>query len=141
MIRPATPQDRAAVSALWEAAFGYPEARNVPGEVFDAKLAFQPEGLLVLLDGEELIGTVMVGYDGHRGWIYRMAVQPDRRGRGHGRTLMVAAHELLRRWGCRKVNLQVKSSNDPVVRFYENLGYEVEPRVSLGRVLKRPDNG
>jgi ribosomal protein S18 acetylase RimI-like enzyme len=77
----------------------------------------------------------MAGYDGHRGWIYSMAVAPDRRGQGLGSRLLDHALEALKKRGCVKVNLQILESNEAVRRFYEANGFTAEPRLSMGKVL------
>ena len=81
----------------------------------------------------------MAGYDGHRGWIYSLAVAPDLRGRGVGRALMAHAEAALAALGCPKINLQVVGANAEVVGFYRALGYSVEDRVSLGKIRPAPD--
>jgi ribosomal protein S18 acetylase RimI-like enzyme len=88
-------------------------------------------------DGE-VIGTVMAGYDGHRGWIYSLAVKPEARSRGTGRQLIRHAETALARAGCAKVNLQVVDENKGVVEFYRKAGYAVEPRISMGKLLTKP---
>ena len=85
----------------------------------------------------------MAGYDGHRGWIYYVAVSPTHRRRGIGTLLMTEVEERLARIGCPKLNLQVRSSNPEVVAFYEQLGYQVEERISLAKrlsVMNAPEN-
>jgi ribosomal protein S18 acetylase RimI-like enzyme len=77
----------------------------------------------------------MAGYDGHRGWIYRLAVAPECRGRGFARALMAEAEARLRKIGCPKVNLQVRGGNSEVVSSYGELGFAVEDRVSMGKRL------
>ena len=100
--------------------------------VFDAKLATN-DGLLFLAeDAHEIVGTAMAGYDGHRGWLYSVAVLPGYRRRGVGTALVLHAVDSLRALGCPKVNLQIRPTNDAVVGFYESLGFEVEERVSMG---------
>jgi ribosomal protein S18 acetylase RimI-like enzyme len=138
--------DRAAVEALWERVFPDDPPRNAPGRVIDRKLEVQPELLLVgEVDGAhpddqagaptQIAGAVMACYDGVRGWIYHLAVAPELRRRGLGAELVRAAEERLRALGCPKVNLQVRGSNRGVVAFYRRLGYEIDERVSLGRLL------
>ncbi len=77
----------------------------------------------------------MAGYDGHRGWVNYLAVDPDLRRRGHGRALMRRIEELLRERGCPKVNLQVRAENTDAVEFYRHIGYGADAVVSLGKRL------
>ncbi len=82
-----------------------------------------------------VVGTVMAGYDGHRGWINYLATDPAHRGRGIGRALMAAAERELAAAGCAKINLQVRSENAAVIAFYSRLGYVQDPVVSMGKRL------
>jgi ribosomal protein S18 acetylase RimI-like enzyme len=82
-----------------------------------------------------LLGTAMVGHDGHRGWVYYLAVHPDRRRSGLGRQLMQASEQWLRDRGVPKVNLMVRTANTAVVAFYESIGYEKGGVVVLGKFL------
>jgi ribosomal protein S18 acetylase RimI-like enzyme len=134
-IRPYREADEVAVVALWERVF--PESRpwNQPRAYIQRKLRVQRELFLVgELDGR-VVATVLVGYDGVRGWIYHLAVVPDARHRGLGRAMMAAAEQRLRVLGCMKINLQIVAANAGVVRFYERIGYKVEPRISMGKSL------
>jgi ribosomal protein S18 acetylase RimI-like enzyme len=136
VVRPFDESDEPNVVALWTEVFGYTEPRNNPTIVIRQKLAAQRELFFVaVLDGS-LVGTVMGGYDGHRGWIYSLAVSPVCRQRGIGRTLMQHLESKLRQLGCPKINLQVLASNAATVAFYAKLGYRVEERVSMGKVLE-----
>ena len=125
---------RERVMALWGEVFGYPAAYNDPAFAIDRKIAVD-DLFWVAEDGDEVSGTVMAGYDGHRGWIYSMAVSPDHRGRGLGSRLLDHALDALKKRGCVKVNLQILESNEAVRRFYEANGFTVEPRLSMGKVL------
>ncbi|NDC71656.1 MAG: GNAT family acetyltransferase, partial [Betaproteobacteria bacterium] len=89
----------------------------------------------VAVEGKEVIGTIMAGYDGHRGWLYSVAVDPKRRLCGLGRSLVEHAERALADLGCMKVNLQLLATNEATAAFYKSLGYIVEPRVSMGKVL------
>ncbi len=84
-------------------------------------------------DAGHLVGTIMAGYDGHRGWLYAAAVRAASRRRGIGTALVREAEIRLRGLGCAKVNLQVRRTNAAVVGFYERLGYSIEERVSMGK--------
>ena len=140
-----TPGDRTRVARLWETC-GLARPWNDPYRDIDRKLDRHAELLLVgeapaseAADGTtttgRVVATVMAGYDGHRGWINYLAVDPDHRGEGHGRTMMEAAETRLLALGCPKVNLQVRTDNPDAVAFYELLGYSVDPVVSMGRRL------
>jgi ribosomal protein S18 acetylase RimI-like enzyme len=103
--------------------------------MIDRKLLVQPELLLVAeLDGV-LVGAVMAGFDGVRGWLHHLAVSKPHRRNGAATSLVRAAEVELKRLGCPKVNLQVRTSNAEVISFYESLGYSVEERISMGRRL------
>lgn len=123
------------VDALWREAFPedppWKHARNT----IPAKRAFQPDLFFVAADGDQIVGSAMAGYDGHRGWLYAVAVSGRSQRKGIGARLVRTAEAALHALGCTKVNLQVRRSNEAVVRFYEALGYGVEPRISLGRRL------
>ncbi|GJL81512.1 MAG: acetyltransferase [marine bacterium B5-7] len=125
--------DRSRLVSLWQKVFPDGPIHNNPDKVIDAKLAMNDDLLLVLTRGKSIIGSVMVGYDGHRGWLYGVAVDPSLQGRGLGQALVERAIDDLRQLGCPKVNLQVRSGNETVVNFYRNLGFEIEERLSLGR--------
>ena len=134
VVRMLEPADHVAVAALWASAFGYPEARNDPARVLDAKLAWDGR-VLVAVQAAQVLGAAMVGYDGHRGWLYRVAVAPAARRQGLGRALVRAAEAELAALGCAKVNLQLHAHNAEGQAFWRALGYQIEPRVSLGKEL------
>ena len=133
IIRPATIADRSSVIALWETVFPDDPPHNAPPKVFDAKLAVRDDMLLVALDGDAVAGTTMAGYDGHRGWLHKVAVSPQYRGRGLATALVRHAIRVLRSAGCTKVNLQIRATNLEVRKFYEGLGFEIEERLSMAR--------
>jgi ribosomal protein S18 acetylase RimI-like enzyme len=134
-IRPFAPADEDAVVALWEAA-GLTRPWNHPHRDIARKLQVRPEWLLVAAAGTEIVGTVMAGYDGHRGWVNYLAVAPAHRRAGLGRALMAEAERVLSEAGCPKVNLQLRAGNDEALAFYEALGYVRDDVVSLGRRLE-----
>jgi ribosomal protein S18 acetylase RimI-like enzyme len=121
--------------ALWEVAFGYETAHNLPKLVIDKKLAVHDNLLFVALDRGAVVGTIMAGYDGHRGWLYSVAVHPSRRKQGIGSALVKHAEEALKSLGCLKINLQIVKGNESVVAFYTSLGFAVEKRISMGKKL------
>ncbi len=123
------------VRSLWLEAFPDDPPHNRAEVAIPAKLAVQPELLLVAVAGDEVIGTAMAGYDGHRGWLYSVAVRRTHRRTGVGAKLIGEAEHRLARLGCSKVNLQVRAENSAVAAFYRTLGYEVEERVSMGKRL------
>ena len=127
------------VELLWQDAFPDDPPWNAAGVAIPAKLAAQPDTFLVASDGEQVIGSIMAGYDGHRGWLYALAVLTSHRGRGVGQALVREAESRLLLMGCGKVNFQVRASNPGVVAFYERLGYAVEERVSMGKRLPATD--
>lgn len=134
-IRPFDEPDEPAVVALWSSVFHYPTPHNAPAFAIRRKVEFQRELFFVAIVDGMVVGTVMGGYDGHRGWIYSLAVRPESRRRGVGTALMRHVEQALRERGCPKINLQLLMSNRETVRFYETLGYVVEERVNMGRIL------
>jgi ribosomal protein S18 acetylase RimI-like enzyme len=127
--------DEPAVVALWRAVFQSGPPRNDPRAIIAHKRRVQAELFLVGEVDGGVVATVLAGYDGHRGWVYHVAVAPGVRRRGYGRAMMAAAEERLRALGCAKLNLQINRSNAEVVAFYESLAYTVEDRVSMGKPL------
>lgn len=134
-IRQYEASDFEGIEVLWNEAFPNDPPWNRAENAIPAKIAFQRELLFVAVDGDEVIGSLMAGYDGHRGWLYSVAVRAKNRRCGAGSALVRQAEKALHALGCCKVNLQVRTTNEAVVRFYERLGYDVEDRVSLGRRL------
>ncbi len=139
-IRPFQADDMAALMALWQAA-GLVRPVNDPVRDVERKLAADPDGLLVTIDDVDraLVGSVMVGDDGHLGWVNYLGVHPDHRRAGIGRTLMAAAEARMAALGGPKVNLRVRTDNDDAVAFYRQLGHAADPVVSLGRRLIHDD--
>lgn len=135
--------DTEAVLALWARCFpGYGDRakpQRDPRGSIARKLEVQPELFWVAVEGEGgqacIVGTVMAGYDGHRGWIYSLCAHPERRRRGIGAALLAHAEDALRALGCPKVNLQVMRFNTGAQRFYAGLGYEEDEVVSYGKRL------
>jgi ribosomal protein S18 acetylase RimI-like enzyme len=126
---------RSQVVALWEAVFAYKTAHSSPELTIAKKLAAKDGLFFVATADGDVAGTVLAGYDGHRGWLYSLAVDPLRRHLGLGGLLVRHAERALAEIGCLKVNLQIMSTNESVVAFYESLGYAIEPRISMGKLL------
>jgi ribosomal protein S18 acetylase RimI-like enzyme len=139
-IRTYSESDEAAVVELWRQVFPGSPSWNHPETDIQRKLSVQRELFLVAALGSEIVGTAMAGYDGHRGWVYYVAVSPRHRRQGIGTALMNNVEQRLASLGCPKLNLQVRASNHEVVSFYENLGYAVEERISMGKRLGKVSN-
>lgn len=126
-------QHRDKTIQLWKQVFAYDTAHNEPNLVLDRKLALKDDLLFLAVDGEAVLGTIMAGYDGHRGWLYSVAVHSDHRKQGIGSLLVKHAEQQLLNLGCLKINLQIMDGNESVAAFYETLGYCIEKRVSMGK--------
>jgi ribosomal protein S18 acetylase RimI-like enzyme len=113
--------------------FGYETAHNEPNLVIDNKVDVDDGLFFIALIDEHVIGTVMAGYDRHRGWIYSLAVDPELRKSGYGSALLREAESQLSARGCLKVNLQIMEGNDTVQGFYLANDYTVENRVTCPR--------
>jgi ribosomal protein S18 acetylase RimI-like enzyme len=128
----------AGVKDLWEEAFPDDPPRDYAEISIAAKAGEHPELFLLAMDGERVIGSVMAGYDGHRGWLYRVAVAKSHRHQGVGAALIEEAERRLWALGCVKINLQVRGTNQGVTAFYQSLGYVVQERISMGKLA--PDD-
>ena len=130
----ATSADAAAVIALWQAC-RLTRPWNDPATDYARAMAGAHSTVLVMRAGASIAASVMVGEDGHRGWVYYLAVAPDRRRAGLGARMMAAAESWLRTRGVPKIQLMVREGNDEGLAFYEALGLERQPVVKLGRFL------
>jgi ribosomal protein S18 acetylase RimI-like enzyme len=124
------------VDALWKEVFPSDPPRNRAEHSIPKKLTVHPELLLVAVDGGNVFGAIMAGYDGHRGWLHSVAVLSAHQGLGIGTLLVREAERRLRALGCVKINLQVRSENGGVADFYRKLGYALEDRISLGKAFE-----
>jgi len=136
-VRPFEIEDQPKVIALWHES-GVSRPSNDPAKDIPRKLALQRHMFLVGEVDGEIVGSVMAGYDGHRGWIYYLAVAPRVQREGYGRALMEQAEHLLRQAGCPKINILVRTGNEDVIEFYRRVGYTLDDVVSLGKRLE-PD--
>jgi ribosomal protein S18 acetylase RimI-like enzyme len=133
-IAPMADADISAVIALWQAC-GLTRPWNDPAS--DIALARRGPSSTVLIgrDNGAIVATAMVGHDGHRGWVYYVATDPERRSHGYGRTIMNAAEDWLRAAGMAKVQLMVRPDNTMVKAFYESIGYDEQQRVIYAKWL------
>jgi ribosomal protein S18 acetylase RimI-like enzyme len=123
------------VKQLWRDAPLDLRGWRAPEIAIPAKLVVQRELFLVAMHDDQVIGTTMAGYDGHRGWLYSVAVAFAYRREGVGSALIREAEERLLALGCFKINLQVVLANFSVVCFYRKLGYAIEERISMSKPI------
>ena len=133
-IRKFRDSDKTAIISLWQNVFPDDPPHNEPSRVINMKLAVD-DLIIIAESGGELIGACMAGYDGHRGWLYAVAVAPSQRRKGIGEKLVKFAMQTLKQLGCIKVNLQIRSTNIEVAAFYKSLGFSAEDRLSMGRFI------
>ncbi len=126
--------DTDTVVKLWQVC-GLTRPWNNPQLDIERKCALNDNGFLVMEEDGGIIGSVMFGYDGHRGNVYYLAVHPDCQGQQLGRQLMTYVEKQLTAQGCPKINLMVRSDNKQVLVFYQSLGYEVNAVSVLGKRL------
>ena len=112
---------------------------NDPQRDIERKLSVQPELFLVGLINDEIVSTAMAGYDGHRGWVYYLAVKPRYQQQEIGKQMMKEAEIRLFEIGCPKLNIMIRTTNLEVVNFYKSIGYKIDAVTSLGKRLE-PDN-
>jgi ribosomal protein S18 acetylase RimI-like enzyme len=127
-------RDRKAVISLWRRC-GLLVPWNHPDLDIDRKLRVQGELFIVGEADGKIVATAMGGYEGHRGWVNYLAVDPEMRYRGLGRLMMERIEEGLREKGCPKVNLQIRETNLDVIRFYEKIGYTSDHVIGFGKRL------
>jgi ribosomal protein S18 acetylase RimI-like enzyme len=136
-IEGASHADREAIVRLWERT-GLVATYNDPGEDFDFAVAKSSSDVLVAREHGAIIASVLVGHDGHRGWLWYVSVDPDHQKRGLGAAVVEAAESWLARRGVRKVMLLVRETNTAVVKFYDGLAYETVPRTVMQKWLVPP---
>ena len=137
-IRQAVPEDEPGILALWHAC-DLVASYNDPAADLRFAMAGACSDVLVAADeAGDISGSVMVGHDGHRGWLYYVATATHARGSGIGRQMVQAAEDWLRQRGVVKAQLLVRETNTQVVSFYEHLGFETAPRTVMGKWLVEP---
>ncbi len=134
-IRPFRLSDEDEVVALWRQC-NLVRPTNDPHKDIRRKLRVRPDLFLVSVLEEKIVGSVMAGYEGHRGWLNYVAVAPQHQRTGIGRALIEEAERLLRAEGCPKINLQVRTTNQGAVEFYRQVGYALDDVVSMGKRLE-----
>lgn len=127
--------DQPGVLALWALVFAEDPVWNDSLEMIRRKQTVQQELFFVCCAGDQVVGTVMAGFDGVRGWVHKVAAHPDYRRLGIASRLMQAAESGLADMGCPKLNLQVRAGNSSAVEFYTSAGYQIEDRVSMSKHL------
>lgn len=135
-VRAYEPQDESAVIELWEIVFPDDSPWNNPPDVIERKLSVQRDLFLVCLSSGRLVGTILAGFDGVRGWVHKVAAHPEFQRKGIATHLMKAAEERLANIGCPKLNIQLRTSNTSAVKFYESAGYAIEDRISMSKRLE-----
>ena len=138
-VRPYIPKDKHKLIALWRSCHLL-NPKNDPEKDIGRKLDIKPGWLFVAEEKGAIVGSVMVGYEGHRGWINYLAVAPGYRSKGFGRELMNRAEKELKKVDCPKINLQVRAGNRAVLGFYRRIGYVEDKVVSLGKRLTDDSN-
>ena len=128
--------DQDEVISLWSLC-GLVVSQNNPANDIERKLNVDPDLFLVGVSGNEIVATVMGGYEGHRGWINYLAVKPTQQRKGYGEQMMLKIESLLKVKGCPKVNLQVRETNKNILAFYKAIGYDNDNVIGLGkRIVK-----
>ena len=121
-----------AIIVLWEVC-EHTRPWNDAAQDFRQALDGATSTILIAKEGDAIVASVMTGFDGHRGWVYYLAVSPDHQRKGLGRTMMDAAEEWLKEQGAPKIQLMVRSDNEEALGFYKALGLDIQPVVTLGR--------
>lgn len=130
--------DREKLIQLWKLCFPNEPLHNEHNSVINRKTNIN-DGLFFIVkdnDKDNIIGSVLAGYDGVRGWIYHLATHPDYRRMGIGRKLVNHIVKTLSIKGCIKINLQVRKSNYDVIEFYKKIGFTQDDVVSFGMKIK-----
>jgi ribosomal protein S18 acetylase RimI-like enzyme len=133
-IQPYALGDEKAVIELWRKC-NLTRPQNNPKLDIERKLKVEPELFLVGLMDSKVVAAVMGGYDGHRGWVYYLGVDPAYQRKGLGRQMMEAIEKKIHGMGCPKINLQVRTDNLKAMKFYERIGFKMDEVVGMGKRL------
>jgi ribosomal protein S18 acetylase RimI-like enzyme len=139
-IRAFQSEDEEAVVSLWRRC-DLVRPWNDPHKDIRRKLEVKPGWFLVGMLDRRIVACVMAGYEGHRGWLNYLAVEPEHQRHGLARAIVTEAERLLREAGCPKINLQIRTSNQGIIEFYRRLGYATDDVVSMGKRLEHDDKG
>ena len=134
LIRPYLPDDEKSVIELWRKC-NLLRPWNNPKRDIERKLTVNPELFLVGLVDGNVVAAVMGGYEGHRGWVNYLAVDPKYRRQGFARQIMQVIEKNILGMGCPKINLLIRTDNLGAVKFYEGIGYKMDEVVSMGKRL------
>jgi ribosomal protein S18 acetylase RimI-like enzyme len=134
-IRSYRPADRAALIALWQACNLVVAGANNPDADIDFCVQSQDADILVGTEAGRLVASAMVGHDGHRGWLYYVAVDPTLQKSGLGRQMVASGEAWLKARGAPKAQLMIRETNTQVEAFYARLGYKTIPRLVMQKVL------
>lgn len=134
-IRTYKTSDKNSVISLWKKVFNPQKPHNDPKTAIDMKTKHNDGLFFIAKENNQVIGTIIAGFDGHRGWLYSLALHPQHRRKGIGSKLVKKAIGELKKLGCLKVNLQINSDNDEVVEFYKKNGFLIEDRISMGIII------
>jgi ribosomal protein S18 acetylase RimI-like enzyme len=137
-IREFIEKDTKAVIELWVRCRLVVPSNNPQNDI-ERKLKVDRDLFLVGTLNKQIVATVMGGYEGHRGWINYLAVDPDCRRNGYGRLIMEEVERRIRAKGCPKINLQVRATNKEVIRFYQSLGYSDDRVIGFGKRLEEDE--
>lgn len=137
-VRPAVDDDTTQLVALWERCELTRPWNDPQADIVRARSG-PASDVLVGCEGDRLVASVMIGHDGHRGYVYYVAVDPERRKAGYGRAMLAAAEDWLRERGIEKLQLLVRPGNAEAQAFYEAIGLEETPRVIYAKWLDGRD--
>lgn len=134
-IRMATLNDIQQIIQIWEEC-KLTRPWNNPSDDIKNALETPTSTILLLCNENQIIGTVMVGYDGHRGWIYYLAVRMEYQKKGYGKRLVKEAEHWLKSKNVPKVNLMIRNTNEAVKGFYESIGYKDDEVITMAKWLQ-----
>lgn len=130
----ATNHETMSIVALWEKT-GLTRPWNDPTQDIQRALSAKSSTIFIAKNDHKIIGTAMAGYEGHRGWIYYLAVDPDYQKQGLGKKLYNTAEQWLKNQGAPKIQILIRADNQKVISFYEGLGFEKSSSLLMGKKI------